>query len=401
MSRPQMPLSPFSSTRQRVAALSIIATALITVACSRSNAPQQPAAMPPMPVTAVEMQPTNLPNLIEVMAQTEGAKETEVRARVGGILLKRLYVEGTAIKAGQPLFQIDPAPYQNALAEATARAEQTAREEARLKGLLAKQAISQKEYDDAASANAIAQATLQTAKLNLSWTTVTAPVAGTSGRANKSEGNLITTADATALTSIYQSNPIWARFGLSESDTAALPGGQLKADEIRTVELILPNEKVYEKPGKINFQASTIDPALGTQQLRAEFDNKDSQLLPGQFVRIRLHIGERQSVYLVPQAAVLQTEQARMVMVVGADNKVVPKPVQTAEWRGKDWVITQGLQPGDKVIVDNLMKLRPGASVVPHGPQEPPASGAPAQQPAGKPATDDKSASQSSAPSKQ
>lgn len=131
--------------------------------------------------------------------------------------------------------------------------EQTAREEARLKGLLAKQAISQKEYDDAASANAIAQATLQTAKLNLSWTTVTAPVAGTSGRANKSEGNLITTADATALTSIYQSNPIWARFGLSESDTAALPGGQLKADEIRTVELILPNEKSVREAGQDQF----------------------------------------------------------------------------------------------------------------------------------------------------
>ena len=256
MSRPQMPLSPFSSTRQRVTALSIIATALITVACSRSNAPQQPAAIPPMPVTAVEMQPTNLPNLIEVMAQTEGAKETEVRARVGGILLKRLYVEGTAIKAGQPLFQIDPAPYQNALAEATARAEQTAREEARLKGLLAKQAISQKEYDDAASANAIAQATLQTAKLNLSWTTVTAPVAGTSGRANKSEGNLITTADATALTSIYQSNPIWARFGLSESDTAALPGGQLKADEIRTVEL--PGLGWYRMVGQLGEDGETL-----------------------------------------------------------------------------------------------------------------------------------------------
>ncbi len=158
MSRPQMPLSPFSSTRQRVAALSIIATALITVACSRSNAPQQPAAMPPMPVTAVEMQPTNLPNLIEVMAQTEGAKETEVRARVGGILLKRLYVEGTAIKAGQPLFQIDPAPYQNALAEATARAEQTAREEARLMACLASSPFSRASSRAVCSARAVASA---------------------------------------------------------------------------------------------------------------------------------------------------------------------------------------------------------------------------------------------------
>ena len=410
MSRLQMPRLALSN-RSRLAALSLVAVAVISTACSRGNNPQQQGAMPPLPVTAIEMQPTSLPTLIEVMAQTEGAKETEVRPRVGGILLKRLYVEGTPVKAGQPMFQIDPAPYKNALAEAAARAEQTAREEARLKGLLAKQAISQKEYDDAASANAIAQATLQTAKLNLSWTTVTAPVAGTSGRANRSEGNLISTTDATALTSIYQQNPMWARFGLSESETSSIPGGQLKPDQVRKVELVLPDETVYAAPGKINFLASTIDTTLGTQQLRAEFDNKDGQLLPGQFVRVRLHIGERPSVYLVPQAAILQTEQARLVMVVGPDNKVVPKPIQTAEWRGKDWVVTQGLQPGDKVIVDNLMKLRPGATVAPHGPQEQPQpGGAPQQGPAqgAKPgaaeegkAPAQQAGSQSAAPAKQ
>jgi len=380
--------------RQRLTLATLAIVSALTAACSRDNGPKQPASMPPLPVTVLEVQPTSLPTTIELMAQTEGAKETEVRARVGGILVKRLYEEGTPVKAGQPLFQIDRAPYENSLAEARARAEQTAREEARLKGLLAKQAISQKEYDDAASANAIAQATLQQAQLNLSWTTVTAPVAGVSGRANKSDGNLISTADAVALTSVYQTNPMWVRFGLSDSDTADLPGGQLKPGMVKSVELILPNEKVFEKPGKINFLASTIDTTLGTQQLRAEFDNKDGQLLPGQFVRIRLHVGERASVYLVPQAAVLQTEQARLVMVAGPDNKVMPKPVQTAEWRGKDWVVTQGLQPGDKIIVDNLMKLRPGATVAPHGPQEGQAPGA-----EGKPQTQE-GAKQAAAPAK-
>ena len=347
--------------------ISLAALALLS-ACSKETPPPA-AALPPVPVSVIETHPQDLPTTAELMAQTEGAKETEVRARVGGILLKRLYEEGAPVKEGEPLFQIDSAPYALALAEAKAKADQTAREENRLKGLLSKHAISHKEYDDAFSANAVAQAALKQAQLNLSWTKVTAPVSGISGRALKSEGNLIGTADAMPITSIYQTNPMWVRFGLSESDTASLPGGQLKAEMIGRVDLILPDGSVYEKPGKINFLASTVDTTLGTQQLRAEFDNKDGRLLPGQFVRVRLQVGERKGVFLVPQAAVVQTEQARLVMLAGPDDKVVPRPVETAEWQGKDWVITKGLQAGDKVIVDNLMKLRPGAKVAPTPPQ--------------------------------
>jgi membrane fusion protein (multidrug efflux system) len=380
MSSTQASQSPF---RLRPAAVAALVLTLGLTACSSDNAPPQAGGPQALPVTVLEMQPQSLPAAVELMAQTEGAKETEVRARVGGILVKRLYEEGSLVKAGQPLFQIDRAPYEIALAEAKAKAEQTAREEGRLKGLLTHQAVSQKEYDDAASNNAMAQAALRQAQLNLSWTTVTAPVAGTSGRAVKSEGNLINTADASLLTSVYQSNPMWVRFGLSESDTASLPGGQLKADMVSGVELILPDGSVYDKPGKINFLASTIDPTLGTQQLRAEFDNKDGKLLPGQFVRVRLLTGNREGIFLVPQAAVIQTEQARLVMVVDGENKVAPRPVQTAEWRGKDWVITGGLKAGDKVIVDNLMKARPGTPVAPHGPQAAP--GAPGAAPGAAP----------------
>ena len=356
--------------RRLAVATLLIPIVIALAACSNSNTPQ--AAKPgAMPVSVVEVQPVNLPSTIEVMAQTEGAKETEVRARVGGILVKRLYQEGVPVKAGQPMFQIDRAPYENALAEARAKADQTAREEARLKGLLTRQAISQKEYDDMASANAMAQATLRQAQLNLSWTTVTAPVAGVTGRANKSEGNLIAANDPAALTSIYQSNPMWVRFGISDSDTVALADGRLQAEDVRRVELLLPDGTVYAHPGKLNFLASTIDPTLGTQQLRAEFNNRDERLLPGQFVRIRLQVGERKGVFLVPQAAVVQTEQGRLVMTVDAENKVAPRPVQTAEWQGKDWVITKGLQAGDKIIIDNLMKLRPGAQVAPKAPTPP------------------------------
>lgn len=357
-----------------------LSTTLLT-ACSE-NKPAGAPAMGPLPVTVLEVQPQRVPSSVEVMAQTEGARETEVRARVSGILVKRLYQEGDVVKAGQPLFQIDRSSYEIALAEAKAKAEQTNREMNRLKGLIDAKAISQKEYDDTVSANAIAQATLHQAELNLSWTTVTAPVSGTTGRAVKSEGNLITTGTDSLLTTVYQSNPIWVRFSLGDSDLAKLAGGRVTSKNVSGVELILPNGTVYPKKGKLNFLAGNIDTTLGTQALRAEFENADNALLPGQFVRIRLLTGERDGVFLVPQSAVLQTEQGAIVMLAGEGDKVAPRPIQAGEWRGKDWVILGGLKAGDKVILDNLMKLRPGAPVAPHPPVVPGA--APAAQPAPK-----------------
>lgn len=349
--------------------VSVLIAALAAAGCSGEK-PAAAPAMGPMPVTAIEMQPQKVPTSIEIMAQTEGARETEVRARVGGILVKRLYQEGETVKSGQPLFQIDRAPYEIALAEAKAKAEQTAREAGRLKGLAEAKAIAQKDYDDAVSANAMAQAALRQAELNLSWTTVTAPVAGTTGRAIKSDGNLVSTADS-LLTSIYQTNPIWVRFSLGESDLAKFAGGRVSAKDVKGVELVMGNGQKYDRPGKLNFLATNIDTTLGTQALRAEFDNPDGLLLPGQFVRVRLLTGEREGAFLVPQSAVLQTEQGTLVMTVGAENKVAPRPVKAGEWYGKDWVILGGLNAGDKVIVDNLIKLRPGVPVAPHPPAVP------------------------------
>ena len=355
-------------------ALPFIVSAMLGALGAAGCSGDKPAGAPPkpgaMPVTVIEMQPQKVPTSIEIMAQTEGARETEVRARVGGILVKRLYQEGDTVKAGQPLFQIDRAPYEIALAEAKARAEQTAREASRLKPLADAKAIAQRDYDDAVSANAMAQAALRQAELNLSWTTVTAPVAGTTSRAVKSDGNLISTADS-LLTSIYQTNPIWVRFSLGESDLAKFPGGRMTEKDIKGVELIMANGQTYEKRGKINFLATNIDTTLGTQALRAEFDNAGSQLLPGQFVRVRILTGERDGVFLVPQSAVLQTEQGTLVMTAGPENKVAPRPVKAGEWYGKDWVILGGLNAGDKVIVDNLIKLRPGAPVEPKMPAAP------------------------------
>lgn len=324
-----------------------------------------PKAPPPVPVTLLVAEPTSVPYVIEVMAQAEGANETEVRARVGGILVKRLYEEGQKVSAGQPLFQIDPEPFRIKLEEAQAKATQTAREATRLKKLYAQQAVSRKEMDDAISANDIAQANLKEAQLNLQWTTVTAPVSGVAGRANRSEGNLISTAaDGSLLTTLHQVNPIWIRFGLSDNETASLPGGRLDPNADTTVQLVMDDGTLYPEIGKINFQSTFIDTKLGTQQLRATFANPDEKLLPGQFLRARISTGKLENIYLIPQAAVIQSEKGFMVWVMGEDGKVIPTPIKPGAWSGKDWIVLGGLQPGMKVVVDNIIKIRPGTTVV-------------------------------------
>lgn len=335
-------------------------------ACSSDKPPAPKKG--PMPVTAIEMQPQKIATRIEIMAQTEGARETEIRARVGGIITRRLYQEGDAVKAGQPLFQIDRTPYEIALAEARVRAEQTEREMKRLKTLIDAKAVAQKDHDDAVSANAMALAELRQAELNLSWSTVTATIAGITGRALKSEGSLVTVGSDALLTSIHQIDPIWVRFSLGESDLSRFPSSRITAKDIKGIELVMSDGKVHKAPGKLNFLATNIDTTLGTQQMRAEFDNVNGQLLPGQFVRIRLLTGERNDAFLVPQAAVLHTDQGAALLIVGAENKVMSRPVKVGEWHGKDWVILGGLDAGEKVIVDNLIKLRPGMPVDPHPP---------------------------------
>lgn len=376
---------PPRAARITASLLLVPALLLSLLACSKEGAtggaggPGGAAGGPPpaLPVTVVTVQPQTVPFSLEVVGQTEGAKQTEVRARVGGILVKRLYQEGEFVRAGQALFQIDRSPYEIALAEAQAKATQAEREKNRLQGLVEQNAVSKKDFDDAQTQHQLAQAALNQAQLNVSWTTVTAPVAGSSGRSIKSEGSLVTVGTDSLLTTVVQNNPMWVRFSLSETEMASLPGGRLTPQTVSGVELVLPDGSVYGQKGKLNFLASTVDPSLGTRQLRAEFDNREGLLMAGQFVRVRLLAGSRDNVFLVPQSAVVQTEQGRLLMTVSEDNKVAPRPVQTAEWFGKDWVILGGLKSGDRVIVDNLMKVRPGALVAPKAPGEGKPAGAP------------------------
>ena len=358
----------------------VFATVVILTACGNNNqkTPGNTPSQMAMPVSVITVNPRSVPISAESVAQTEGAKEVEIRPRVGGILLKRLYEEGTAVEEGQPMFLIDPVPYQNALAQAKAqlteqraRIEQTRREENRLQELLATKSISQREYDNAVSENAITNAAMQQAKvrvrdakLNLSYTTVTAPVKGISGRRQLSEGVLVQ-ANSSLLTTIIQLSPIWVRFSLSDNELTKL-GGYLSEQNVINVTLILPDGTEYDQSGRLNFAARQIDPSLGTQQLRATFDNSDQRLLPGQFVRVRVTTGEQKGVFLVPQTAVLTSDLGRAVYLVNEKNEAIMRPVVTGKWVGKDWVITEGLKAGDKVIVDNIIKLRPGASVSPH-----------------------------------
>lgn len=374
-------------------ALVLLALGVVLSACGKSSNQQAPAAgaMQAMPVTVQSVTTETVPIQTEVVAQTEGAKEIEVRPRVGGIILKRLYQEGQSVKAGQDMFLIDPMPFQlqvdqakAMIAQQKARIEQTAREAQRLKGLLETKSISQREFDNATSDNSVATATmmqyqaqLREAELNLSYTHVKAPENGIAGRFVLSEGALAS-ANTTLLSTIVQVSPIWVRFSLSESDLLSL-GGHLRPGKVQDVRLILGDNTEYPLSGKINFSASQIDPALGTQQLRAEFQNPDSTLLPGQFVRVRLTTGKRDGVFLIPQTAVLTGQQGKFVFVVEKDKEgktaAAVRPITVGGWFGERWSVLSGLKAGDQVILDNLIKVRPGAPVAPHAPEAAPAPG--------------------------
>jgi len=361
-----------------LALISVLVGSMLAACSKQENGGQTQGAMPPMPVGVITMAPGSVPLSAEAVAQTEGAKEVEIRPRVGGILLKKLFEEGEPVKAGQAMFLIDPVPYQIALANAKAqlaqqkaRFDQAKRESQRLQALVATQSVSQREADNANSDNALATASLaqyeaavREAELNLSYTTVTSPLSGVAGRFELSEGALVS-ANTSLLSTVSQISPIWVRFSLSDAELAQL-GGPLTQKSVKEVRLVLPNGEEYSKSGQLNFAASGIDPQLGTQQLRATFDNADKRLLPGQFARIRVITGQKDGVFVVPQTSVLNSDQGKFVFVANDKNEVVVKPVVAGNWVGKNWVILSGLETGDKVITDNIIKLRPGAIVAPH-----------------------------------
>lgn len=336
--------------------------------------------MPPAEVTVAAVATRELPVSWEYTGQTAGSREVEVRARVTGILLRRNFTEGARVKKGQSLFTIDPAPFQAAaaraeadVAAARARMEQASRNVARLKPLYAEKAVSQKDYDDAASAEAIgaadlkaAQARLSEARLNLMYTKVESPISGITTRAVPSEGTLVSGPNV-LLTSVVQVDPIWVNFGIPDNDQARLQNevqaGRLKLPKNFEVELRLADGRLYAHTGKLDFADVRISPGTGTREARAELPNPDGELRPGQFVRVTLKGAVRPNAVTIPQRAVLEGPQGKFVYVVDEKSTAQPRPVQAGEWEGDAWIITSGLKGGERVIIDGVMKLGPGAPV--------------------------------------
>lgn len=350
---------------------------LLLLACGDQASQEEKAPREILSVGTLRMQPATIPVSAETVALTEGAKEVEIRPRVGGIVLKRFFHEGMAVSAGEPLYQIDPEPFRRALAEVEAEfLEQSIQvvrantEKNRFEKLLAENFVSQRAYDNAYTEFKLSEAALhslkarvQQAKLELSYATVRAPIDGITGRSLVSEGALAA-ANTSVLTTMAQISPIWVRFSFSDNELERF-GGRLSEQNVNEVRLVLPNGEVYPHKGSINFAASTIDPLIGAQQLRATFENTDQRLLPGQFVRVRIVAGETSDVFLLPQRAVMTSDLGRYVYVIDERNAVAVRPVTVGEWIGKDWVILDGLQTGDRVAVDNLIRLGPEMLVDP------------------------------------
>lgn len=359
----------------------IIATAL--TACNKQPPKQAPKEVP---VTLLTAKAENIPVAFEFVGQSAGYKEVEVRAKVSGTLVKKYYQEGQPISAGATLFLIDPAPFQAAVdqARASLAMSQAALTKAqadlsKVAPLFSTGAVSKKEYDDASAAVMSAkasvqagQATLKQAQINLGYTNVTAPISGVTSKETVSEGSYITTTGL--LTKISQLNPMYVNFTLSETESAKiramLASEQLKVEGATNkglqsfkVKLRLNDGSIYDEVGEVNFTDSVVDPATGSVKARAIFNNNDGRVVPGQFVRVVLEGGSRPNVLAIPQSAILSNQQGKMVWVQGKEGVVEPRILKLGEQSGKLVIVESGLKAGDKIVTDNLMKIRPGTKV--------------------------------------
>ena len=360
----------------------LLGVALVSAltACSRHE--HKAAERGPVEVTAQTIAPRDAPVTFEYVGQTQSSRQVQIVARVAGFLKRRLYTEGSLVKAGQVMFQQDARPFQAqvdaakaALAEQQARLKVASDNLARVKPLAERKALSQRELDDAtgaaetaAAAVEVARANLEQAKLNLSYTTITTPVTGVSSFARVQDGQYVNIADS-QLTYVAQFDPMWVNFSLSENDMLAIRGEQqagrlrLPSKDDFEVGVVLADGSTFPKKGRITFANADYNQQTGTFLLRATLPNPDGVLRPGQFVRVRVSGAVRPNAILVPQQAVLQGAQGHFVVTVDKDSRAQIRPVEVGSWDGDDWVIVRGLAAGDVVVTDGMVRLSPGAPV--------------------------------------
>ena len=369
------------SSKSFIYFVALLGSAVLT-GCAKKPAPPAAPAAVEVGVVTVTASPVTLTR--ELPGRTSAFRVAEVRARVNGIVQKRLFEEGSDVKAGQPLYEIDPAPYQAALDSAKAslaRAEANAAsirlQEERSKQLVGARAISQQEYDDAlaglqaAEADiAAAKAAVLTAEINLGYTTVTSPISGRIGRAEVTEGAYVQAATATLLATVQQLDPLYVDLTQSSTEVLqlrrALAEGRLTATAAgdAKVALLFDNGAPYAEEGSLEFSDVTVNASTNSITLRAIFPNPRGELLPGMFVRARLDEGSTPAALLIPQLGVTRNTKGQpTALVVGADGKVELRVLTVDRAIGNQWLVADGLKDGDRVIVQNLQRIGPGVTV--------------------------------------
>lgn len=383
-----------SPASRRVAGSAVLAAVLAAAVLSgcgkgpdKAAAAPAGAAPPPPEVGVVVATPGDIGLVTELPGRLEASRIAQVRARAAGILQERLFKEGSDVKAGQPLYRIDAAPYtaaaqsaQAGLARAEANAAQAKALAERYKPLVEANAVSKQEYANAVAAQkaaeadvAVGRASVATSRINLGYATVTAPISGRIGRSLVTEGALVGQADVTQLAVIQQINPLYVNFTQSANDALALrramAEGKLKRADgagAASVRVVLEGGSEYALPGKLLFTDLTVDPTTGQVTLRAEVPNPKGELLPGLYVRVRIEQAQVDNAIALPQQAVTRTQQGDTVTVVGADGKLSKRTVKVGTAKDNQWVVLEGLQAGEQVMVDGFQKLQmmpPGSPV--------------------------------------
>jgi membrane fusion protein (multidrug efflux system) len=379
-----------TSSRFQTTLASLTLIALLSACGAKDAAPPAAAgpgagAPPPPEVGVIVAQPQSVALQTELPGRVEPVRVAQVRARVNGVVQQRMFREGSEVKAGQPLFQIDASPYQATLAsaqaamgKAQANLTQASSQAERYKPLVAANAVSKQDYVNVIAAQkqaeadvAAARAAITTASINVNYARVVAPISGRIGRALVTEGALVSQTEATQLALIQQTNKVYINFTQSANDLQRLRrsfGGQTRngAESVVPVTVLTDDGTELPNKGKLLFSDLSVDPTSGQVTLRAEMSNEDGALLPGQYVRVRLSQANVAGGILLPQQAVTRGTRGDTVLVIGADNKPTPRPVKVGNAQGSQWVVLEGLKPGEQVIVDGFQKMMaPGAPVKP------------------------------------